>query len=257
MAEESDGAIVRSPEVENSDKRELLLKEMEECSERCLSTIRSLRSGSSLLSKGDAKIEEIGRNLRKVELGLDQLKGAGVDLPSNGAKSATMTKQRDQDPIELNRRKKRGERRRADAMAAAEYVDSLNEQLTCQSCFDQGAPSSHRIWDRHTDEYDTEDEEQWRWIKCTRCPDGQNLFHSSCVDPSLYQVNGDCFICEYCIGHSVQSKDGSVSDNLLLSLHVSDSWALQLVRKAPSFSFCLTFLAQIHRLPTSDRVIIT
>ncbi|MCP4492118.1 MAG: hypothetical protein GY820_33145 [Gammaproteobacteria bacterium] len=252
LPDEGGGAVVPSTKTENGNKHELLLKQMEQRSMRCLSSVRSLLSGGWMSegSQEDADIQEIGRNFLKVELGLDRLKGAGVDLPSSEAKSATMTKQRDQDPIELNRRKKRGERRRADAMAAAEYVDLLNEQLTCQSCFDQGAPSfSQNIWQPHTDEYDTEEEDQWRWIKCTRCPDGQNLFHTSCVDPSLYQANSECFIlCQYCIGNSFRTKDGSVSANLLpLIYYASHSWTSQhreVVSKALFFTFYLMFFVR-------------
>ncbi|MCP4494644.1 MAG: hypothetical protein GY820_46185 [Gammaproteobacteria bacterium] len=252
---EGDGAVVHDPVAENSDKRDLLLKELEERSVRFLSSVRSLRSGGRLNEEGegerDAEIEEAARHLRKAELSLARLRGVGMDLPSSGAKSATMIKQRDQDPIELNRRKKRGERRRADlAMAAAEYVDLLNEQLTCQSCYEQGAPQLPTIWKPHADDYDTEDEEQWRWIKCTRCPDGQNLFHTTCVDPSLYQINGECFICEYCIGHSVQSKDGSVSDNLQLCFHVSRSWISrhrELIGKTLFLTFRLMFFDLIQQ----------
>ncbi|MCP4491576.1 MAG: hypothetical protein GY820_30355 [Gammaproteobacteria bacterium] len=184
-----------------------LLRRMEELSMNCLSSIRLLLPhASSEESERITEMEKVERQLKSAALKLEQFKGAGVGLLPSGVKSSVMTKQRDQDPIELQRRKKRGDRRRADALVAAQYVDSLNEQLTCQSCLEQGAPPFSLIWNN---EHHTEDEQQWRWIKCTQCPDDQNLFHTSCVDPSLYQNNSECFICEHCIGYSVQSKDGS------------------------------------------------
>ncbi|MCP4487175.1 MAG: hypothetical protein GY820_07645, partial [Gammaproteobacteria bacterium] len=177
-----------------------------------------------------------------------RLKGEGMQLERSGAESAVMTRQRDQDQIELHKRKKRGERRRADAMAAAEYVDTLNEQLTCQSCQEQGAPLlSTLAWKPPTNECDTEDEEQWRWIKCAQCPDGRNLFHTSCVDPSLYQDNSESFICEYCICHCVLHKDGSSYANCLKSV-------LQII-KSCAIVGCFHFLPYIFGRSNYDNFV--
>ncbi|MCP4489328.1 MAG: hypothetical protein GY820_18765, partial [Gammaproteobacteria bacterium] len=101
-------------EYEKSNSRELLLKEMEKRSVNCLSSVRSLLSQEGNGSVDE--IHEINCQLKKVELQLGRLKGEGMQLEQAkwAAESAVMTRQRDQDQIELHKRKKRGERRRAD-----------------------------------------------------------------------------------------------------------------------------------------------
>ncbi len=149
------------------------------------------------------RLDDLHRLLVKWKVGANGKGPQQLQLPLAESKIRVLPKQRQSDPIVLQKREKKGARRRQTTSEAKDYVRDLNEALVCDACDMSGPPpTAAGHWVKQlqglsdSDSDGDADDEQWFWVRCSDCV---AYYHNTCVDPTLISTDSHNFICESCI----------------------------------------------------------